>query len=217
MTTELTPPIALQKSEDLMEYIKRVYFIFQRDLNNRDNRPTLLGKFIYIDGTPSYFNMINSFWHLGSIRSDDLKDSTNKKYDMDPCINDVSSGECLYGCDLNHPQNFMKEEDSVPCIFRLSRIVWIKEILELFIKEPKNRSIKVWKQKNSRTKENSLKVRYINGHVDYVIIFKITHNKDKTDIQSYRLITAYPVVLKSYKKRFDKEYEDYKNKRKGKK
>ena len=36
---------------------------------------------------------------------------------------------------------------------------------------------------------------------------KVNYCKGMIDISQYRLITAYPVVMKSYKIRFDREYK----------
>lgn len=43
--------------------------------------------------------------------------------------------------------------------------------------------------------------------VDYVVVFRAIYKY--SDIYMYQLMTAYPVVLPEFKRRFDKEYENY--------
>lgn len=57
--------------------------------------------------------------------------------------------------------------------------------------------------------EKHLKIRFIDKEedIDYIIIMKVNYCKGMIDISQYRLITAYPLVMKSYKIRFDREYK----------
>ena len=72
-----------------------------------------------------------------------------------------------------------------------------------------NPQLKIWKVFYKRTWENRLLIRYMNGLIDYVLIFSIVYKERKTDINYYKFVTAYPVVLKSVKQRFDKDYKTY--------
>jgi hypothetical protein len=209
MLIELTPPINVNRFKDPAEVFNEAYLNFQVDFIYQNNRPKLFNKRIVLDELVSYDNKINGFWHIASIGENDTISETMEKYDMDPCINDFANSKCIYDCDINHTENFLKDINRIPCLFRASRIIWVKEIIELLNNNPNHTCIKVWKQKNTNTKEKTLKIRYTKDNIDFIIIFKIFNTKDNSDIDYYRLITAYPLVLKSYKKRFDKEYRKY--------
>lgn len=183
---------------------EKSYMIMSENLIDRQKRPTLLGKFIYIDERKLYDNKENGFWHSSSMGLDDTK------FESDPCTNDVTKIYCKYRCNCNHEDNFLKDEDRVPCLYRADRIPWLLNILKL-VNEEKKDNIKVWTYFDNKKKEKHLKVRYENDKldVDYILIFRISYNKDMSGISSYRLVTSYPVVLKSYKDRFDREYSNY--------
>ncbi|RKD22468.1 hypothetical protein SAMN02745883_00677 [Caminicella sporogenes DSM 14501] len=201
MKHNLTLPIDVRKYDNDKQFFDEAYNIFQMELQARYNRPNLFNKFIYIDEKVKYDNKPNGFWHISSIGEDDTK------YDMYPCCNDITNGLCKYMCDFGHPENFLKDDNSIPCIYRACRIKWVREIIELANNNKNHPNLRIWQHKNQRTKEKTLKIRYLNGCIDYIIIFKISYKN--SDIYCYRLKTAYPVVLKSYKKRFDREYNNY--------
>jgi hypothetical protein len=202
MNVNLSQYIDPKAYTDIDELFEYTYTIFQLEINDRKSRPTLFNKFIYIDGNYNYgTEKIDIFWHISSIGAEDTK------FDMYPCLNDIANSICKYLCNVDHCENILKEHNSVPCIFRTCRIKWIKQIIELVNKNPKHENIRIWKQKNRRTGENNLLIRYTRGHIDYAMVFKI--NVKEKEVNYYRFITAYPVVLKSYKRRFDREYEEY--------
>lgn len=201
MTFHLSPPIDVSQ-KDMAQIFDESYAVFQLEINYRHTRPNLFDKFIYIDANYSYEpEKVNCFWHISSIGVD------HYKYDMYPCSNDAANGECHFMCDINHENNFLKDINSIPCIYRASRIKWVRQIINLANINPKYANLRIWRQYNSKTKEHNLLLRYIDRHIDYVIIFNISYKG--RDIYCYRLTTAFPVVLKSYKKRFDKEYSEY--------
>lgn len=197
----MTIPIPLNSTSysNTSEIFDEAYNVFQFELNYRANRPLLLGRDIYIDTSREYEGKYSSFWHISSIGADHFNDIVY------PCCNDISSGCCKYMCDVDHQENFLNTINSVPCIFRACRIKWVKYIIELANRGDQH--IKIWRTKNSRTKKTDLLIRYIEGHIDYVIIFEIVHRNN--DIGYYRFKTAYPVVFKSFKNRFDREYNRY--------
>lgn len=98
-------------------------------------------------------------------------------------------------------------EQGSPCCFRACRIRWIGEILRLANENPPTPLLRVWEQRNQRTGENNLLIRLTENEVDYVVTFRVSYKHG--DIYMYQLMTAYPVVLPGYKRRFDKEYENY--------
>jgi hypothetical protein len=185
---------------------ERSYEIFVDELKDKANRPKLFGKFLYIDERVGGQGKEEGYWHLASIGEDDTK------FDMYPCQNHEAYSMCDYLCEAEHKDNFLRGINSIPCIYRAHKINWVKEIIELANRDPDHPNIRIWRQKTKRDKR--LKIRYINTHIDYVLIFAIVYNDKRSDIRMYKLITAYPVVLKSYKKRFDREYEEEQEKKK---
>lgn len=196
--------ISIEKyNNDPSKVFEQAYSIFKNEILPREKRPKLFGKFIYIDEKLGAKNIENSFWHIASIGEDD------SKYDMFPCENHVASMYCKFKCNVNHDENFLKEDYSIPCLFRAHKIGWIKSIINLANMDKGNPQLKIWKVFYKRTWENRLLIRYMNGLIDYVLIFSIVYKERKTDINYYKFVTAYPVVLKSVKQRFDKEYKKY--------
>ena len=76
-----------------------------------------------------------------------------------------------------------------------------------------NPNLKVWESINSKTKEKSFCIRYESQQegIDYIIIFAKKGGKNGKDV-FYTLKTAFPISLKSFKKRFNREYDKYKEK-----
>jgi hypothetical protein len=205
MDDSLSTPINVVTT-DPQELFEKSYQIFVEELKNRDSRPLLFGKFLYINERAGAQGKDEGFWHLASIGEDDTK------FDMFPCQNHESHSICNYLCEADHEENYLKEINSIPCIYRAHKINWVKEIIDLASSEPSHPNIRIWKQKTKW--DTRLKIRYVNKHIDFILIFAIVYNEKRDDIKMYKLITAYPVVLKSYKRRFDREYEEEKKKKK---
>lgn len=167
------------------------------------NNLRINGKRLFIDGRESIEEKILPFWHLASQGKDELK------YDMFQCENHEVKRICVTECDFESDSNFLKEFDRIPCIYRASKIQTFIDIIELFNNNPQDPRIKTWTVKENGGK--NLKIRFIDKEqdIDYIIIMKINYTKGMTDISQYRLVTAYPVIMKSYKNRFDKEYNTY--------
>lgn len=200
MGESLSNPIAFPVGEDPYELFNKAYDIFCLVFGLKEERPNLLNKFIYIDTRKTFDGeKFDGFWHIASIR-------TGEKYDMFPCYNNIAYEKCKFLCQINHENNFLKNKKSVPCLYRADKIIWIKEIINIVNENKKHKNLKIWKQKNKKREERLL-IRYVSKNIDYVIIFRI-HYKGKS-VHYYRLITAYPVVLKSYKRRYDREYRQY--------
>lgn len=166
------------------------------------------GRRLYIDGRESIDGKILPFWHLASQGKDELK------YDMYPCENHELKKVCINKCIFDTEHNFLKEKNRIPCIYRASKIQTFIDVINLFNENPEDTRIQTWTIKEKDGKH--LKIRFIDKEqdIDYIIIMRINYNKENTDISQYRLITAYPVIMKSYKKRFDREYRQYKENRK---
>lgn len=164
------------------------------------------GRRLFIDGRQSIDNKILPFWHLVSQGEDDLK------FDMYPCENLELKKICVQECELDNENNFLKDIKRVPCIYRASKIQTFIDVIDLYNQNPKDPRLQTWTRQEKDGKH--FKIRFIDKHqdIDYIIITKILYTKGKTDISQYRLITAYPVVMKSYKKRFYREYNENRDK-----
>lgn len=198
----LPAPIDVNKYKDDNEVFDVAYDIFCKDLQNRDVRPNLFGKFIYINERMGERGKSKGYWHIASIGADD------SKFDMDPCVNDATNRMCRFLCDVDHEENYLREDNSIPCLYRACKINWIRKIIELANNDKYNQKLKVWIWKDRETKEKTLKIRYIDieNRIDYVVIFAI---KYKNNNNYYLLKTAFPVVLKSWRRRFDYEYKKF--------
>jgi hypothetical protein len=202
MSSILSSPMNIESYEKNQELFDSAYELYQSDLKDRDNRPQLFGKFLYIDEVTAQQGKDRGFWHVASIGEDDAK------FDMYPCVNHISHARCDFQCNPNHTANFLSNDNSIPCIYRAHKIIWIREIILLANINRKHPNLRVWKQKSKRGGDTRLLIRYLDSGVDFIIIFSVVYDNKKRDIRMYKLITAYPVVLKSYKRRFEKEYNE---------
>lgn len=151
--------------------------------------------FIYVNFSCCKFKLKEPdlFWHISSIGSDELTEiDGQKKYkDFYPCVNTEFLNRCIYDCKSSN-NSFLAANNRFPCVFRSSCINKIPQILTGYINN--DYMITSW------TKENRFFIRSNTGAIDYVLIFE---KKEKSKVLV--LITAFPVVLNSYKRKFDEE------------
>ncbi|MBO0962459.1 hypothetical protein J1P26_22455 [Neobacillus sp. MM2021_6] len=208
MSHSLNEQIVMDPSKSDYDILEESFRLYELEIKNRQKRPELFGRQVYINVNPGPDGKDYGFWHIASIGEDDTK------FDMFPCENHIAHRICRYKCDSEHQDNFLQEINSVPCIYRAHRVNWIKEIIDLANKDRNHPNLRIWQQAGKKGKR--LLIRFINEDVsmDYVLVFQIEYKPNKSDIRWYRLITGYPVVLKSYKKRFNKEFLEYKGRKK---
>ncbi|WP_425059351.1 hypothetical protein SCACP_40390 [Sporomusa carbonis] len=197
---ELSLPLDPANYDPIDDLFEDAYKIFVVQLKYQDKRPTLFGKRIFIDSTGTQDGKTRGFWHIASIGADD------NKYDMFPCVNDKCNGTCKYKCDVDHCDNILKDDNSVPCLYRANKITWVKELIELATQNKFHPNLRVWEHIDKKTGHKDLLIRYVSEYIDYVLIFKIDRASKN---YPYRLKTAFPIVLKSYKYRYDKEYDEF--------
>lgn len=187
--------------DDLKLIIEDSYNNFKSSMIDRDTRPMLLGKTIYINERVLYDGKENGFWHCSSMGENDTK------FDQDPCENDKTKKLCKYKCDINSKDNFLKEDRRIPCVYRADKNIWVRKIIDL-VNDKKIEHIKIWKYKDNKKKKSDLKIWYDDGDISYILIFEIKYKEDKSDILKYIFKSAYPVVLRSYRFRFLREYDN---------
>ena len=162
---------------------------------------TINGKRVFIDMNKEIEGKSLTFWHLAS------QGTSETKYDMFPCENHLAKAECTTKCDYLSQNNFLSDYNRIPCIYRAEKISYLFKTINVYNQNNKDSRIKYWTIKEDDCKH--LKIRYTDKFMDYIVIFKIQYKPDKTDISQYRLITSYPIVLKSYARRFNREYNNY--------
>lgn len=196
----------LQKNQEIFDeaYNKLKKFLYKSKTKDETifNDLKINGKRLFIDGRESIEEKIIPFWHLASQGKDELK------YDMYPCENHELKKICVQKCEFDTEDNFLKDIDRIPCIYRASKIQTFIDVIKLYNENPNDPRIQEWTIKEKDGKH--LKIRFIDKQkdIDYIIIMRINYCKKMTNISQYRLITAYPVIMKSYKKRFDREYRE---------
>ena len=197
-------PYFIKNQEIFNEANKKLEtFLYKTEDKTEFNDIKIKGKRLFIDARRSIEGKIIPFWHLASQGKDELK------YDMYPCENHELKRICVTECKFESENNWLKVINRVPCIYRANKIPIFIYIIELFNAQPEDERFKVWTIKENGGK--NLKIRYTDKEqdIDYIIIMSIEYTKGKKDISQYRLITAYPLIMKSYKKRFEKEYNEY--------
>lgn len=199
--------IQIQEDEKYESIFEKTYAVYEEELKNRGNRPKLMGKFIFINEMAEDDGKDNAFWHISSIGADD------SKFDSYPCNNHICYQKCKFLCEVEHEENHLKDRNSVPCIYRSICMPLIKILIEMVNQKDENPNLKVWESINSKTKEKSFCIRYESQQegIDYIIIFAKKGGKTGKDV-FYTLKTAFPISLKSFKKRFNREYDKYKEK-----
>lgn len=100
------------------------------------------------------------------------------------------------------------------CLYRLSRISWVPQIIDLANQD--DPSVKIWrKEEQDKTNKRwrwKRYVRYESGLADYILIFNEVYKEGNFVFLDFR--TAYPVFMKRDKFTFNKDYNNYKDSQK---
>ena len=189
----LSSPLKL--TGNFEEDVNTSYEYFQKTLNDRTNRPTLYGKWIFIEARETIDNRPQGFWHIISIQN------SHNAFKVFPCTNDENIDLCAQNCVKSHHSITISGcEVRNICLLRASRLPWLIDIIELANKN--DPSICVWLKKGNRKRNDKLYLRYHHFGVDYVVIFSI-------EKRFYRLLSAFPVFYANVKATFDKEANQY--------
>ena len=137
-----------------------------------------------------------SFWHTCSFAIHEIPK------EIYPCINDIVISLCDDECVQQSSLVTMKNgEDRLKCLYRATRSIWVKEIIDLYNSGDKR--IQYWEKENSQ-KRMRLYLRYQENEHDYVLVF------EPASKQRIRFITSFPVFFMSAKADFSKDLNDYK-------
>lgn len=146
------------------------------------------------------------FIHLSSIEEDN-KEVQNRanKYDLFPCVNDTNT------CELDCFSNFITQykengKSRMICPYRMSKMYWIKHIIEKLNSGENIKIIQSPKKEYNGNYSPVVKIYYESSSFKnkFVIILK---KRKKGKYFKLFFTTAYPVVLRSGIKRFNSEYK----------
>lgn len=185
-----------------------IYKEFREKFLDKDTRPKLNGIFIYVENY-ELFGINKRFIHSVSIID-------KYYYNSYPCINDISNTMCHNMCNAECDNNIncTRQMRRAICYYRLSRIHWVTEIIELANRKSDN--IKVWSKvfldkTTGQWNINKRFVWYKFGLANYIIIFEEKYRNGKLYCLSF--ITAYPVFGRRAEEGFLNDYNEYINKK----
>lgn len=197
----LSKPKVLTKG-NIVDLALAEYSILYETFLDYEARPTLQGVKIFVKN-----DMIQGM-HERYLHSISLVDKKYYKAIL-PCTNDESSINCITKCKLENSTFLFQKLKRTECIYRLSRIQWIPEVIKYA--NENNEHIKIWtneqKDKTNCKWIRKRKVRYHNGLADFIIIFNELYDKtDKSKLNFLDFRTAYPIFLPQESVDLDKEY-----------
>ena len=195
----LSYPCKVENPTDNCLALQKNYDILYDSFFDNKKRDKLKGLFIYVKN--EYINgYIERYLHSISIEEN--------QYDSHPCLNDESYVHCQTKCTLNNSIACVASINRSFCYYRLNRIKWVTEVIDLANKDDDN--IKMWSC-NHYNKSGELipkrKVWYKNGLVSFLIVFEEKYKDGKLHLLDFR--SAYPVVKRGSEYKLLKEYNDY--------
>lgn len=190
-------------SSTLEDMIDETAKKFDKIFMQKDSRPYYKGEFIFFNVNREYKGITlphpERFLHISSIEE-------KEEYTIFPCNNDLSYEICTNKCDETEALNIYKNIHRSECIYRLSRVHWIPEIINLANKRDPN--ITAWTKKDKDKNKNLIYKRYIRyecGIDDYIVILK--EKRKRNVVKFYEFITAFPVFYKRNKKQYKEDFE----------
>lgn len=194
------------KGSNLRDNMKETFDLFNEIFINKENRPKLKDYFIYFETKRNVQGRELPYPEkLMHIISNDI----DNELDILPCTNDVASFICNTQCKIRKANIDFHIIDRQECYFRMARIHWIPEIINLAnINYP---NIKLWEEvKISDRKRNKnvtkTYIRYQDKLTDYIIILR--NREMNGQLNNYIFETAYPIFFERAKIQFDKGYEN---------
>lgn len=187
-------PIVPGSISDIESIFDECNTFFKETILNKEKRPLLDGREIFIPIEWMEDRKAKLFWHICSIEP--------KKHDLSilPCTNDAASSVCEENCIKLNNSIYLDDKDRAKCIYRAVRIAWVKEIIELH--NSNDPRVKYWEKLNSYKKDR-IYLRFQEDGNDYVIVF------EKKSEKRVVLVTAYPVFYRNAKYDFDMDYRNY--------
>ena len=202
--SKLSGPIHYDGS-NFREQMEQAMDIFYNTFLEKSVKPEYNGKSIYFDMNDQYNSFKlpfpERFLHIISMGKDD------DQFSVYPCQNDSAMERCETMCEIPSHYSEFYLLGRKECLYRLERINYIKQVIDLANQNDPN--ITQWDQSDKDKRGQRVLQRFIRYHYgidDYIIIFRDTG-------KSYYFISAYPVVTRSKKEDYDKQYGKYLDKK----
>ncbi|MCI2110894.1 MAG: hypothetical protein LKK13_00940 [Bacilli bacterium] len=191
---------------------EKEYKVFESEiLRGRFQEISLLGheyQFFCSHSTNRYHQKgADEFWHISSIEPKDCSPNS----EIHPCVNTSFESSC---CVSSSPTSLREAlYPRVPCNFRADSIRFIKKALDSLISKEIT-GLKVWTAPNKQVGRTTIRfyIRKTFEKIDFVTIFDV--RKEKRDVSDGHafiplvLVTAFPIEYASYRKKFDKQWEN---------
>lgn len=206
ISDKLSEPM-LYNGVSIEEILDKAMDNFYHSFLKKDVKPKYNSKDIFFDMSKKHKenNMLmlshpERFLHISSLGMDETK------YDMLFCENDSAKNNCFNSCENGESKNSsIRLIGRTECIYRINRIHWIPEIIR-FANEG-SLQVQEWDYKDKVHNHKPVckrYIRYIGDGIDYVIILR----ERKSD---YLFVTAYPVLSKRARRKFNRDYKNYIN------
>ncbi|WP_127575242.1 hypothetical protein [Paenibacillus barengoltzii] len=204
-STKLPPPLIID--DDYNVSIEHFYENFKVGFMDKNKRPRLFGKFIYVNCRNWIEKKSDTFWHLIA-----FDEGESESFNILPCNNDVAQEICPENCIIKQFSIELNTKKRDLCLYRGARINWISPVIELANKQDPN--IQYWRKQEynfkKRMREGKTYIRFKHETVDYLIVLAEKYN-DNGELNNYHFITAFPVFYLNKKRLYDKDYLNFIN------
>ncbi|MCM3711051.1 hypothetical protein [Sporosarcina luteola] len=200
----LSAPLSMQENS-LEKNLSYTYGIFNSIFIHQAYRPEFEGKTIYFEVSKTVNGITYPYpeklMHIVSLEE-------KREHTILPCNNDVASISCSNQCEFAKAHILFVPLQRNECLYRMARIHWIPEIIDLANKKDPRVDVWVEKKKNKHNKfVEKTYIRFREGIIDYLII--LAHRKRRGVLTNYIFDSAFPVFLNRSKKQYSQKYESY--------
>lgn len=202
-SSKLSPPLTIHG--DFGSSLDYFYDVFKNGFMNKDLRPKLFGKFIFVNCKNWINYKSETFWHLVA-----FEEGESSSFNILPCNNDIAGQKCPVNCIEKIYSVELNENKRDICFYRGARINWINQIIDLANK--RDPDVRLWRKKESTKKSNKIEektyIRFKHESADYLIV--LAEKKDKHGkLVNYNFVTAFPVFYLNKKRIYDEDYAKF--------
>ena len=200
MAKILRNEIKLSLDKNFDECIEDLYKAFLEDFQDKNLRPKINGKFVFVDFNKKTAQKPNIFWHLIGL---DVKHS----FQVLPCRNTKIQKYCNKNCKLCVHQKLKRNI----CLYRGVRLVWVLDVLNIYNNNPNDSRIKWYVEPLEG--RNRLKIIYHDDTdevVDFIVILEEYG-------ENYKLITGFIMFYENSINDCEKKFMEYHQKLKSEK
>ena len=179
---------------DFTQALDYLYSIYMTEFSNKETRPTIHGKKLYIDFKNYVFGRPILYWHLIGL-------ATKHTFKVLPCNNTEIKQRCPQNCNC---RIYCVDNRNI-CLYRGQRFIWILDIINIYNKNPDDSRIK-WYYKKVYGKQR-LHILYIDRDVEFIVVLE--------EYQKYfSLITGFTIFYSNAVDDYLKEWRKYWNSQK---